>query len=268
MDQVLRIVESHGIAIVFAYVFLRQIGLPIPGAPALLMFGALAGAGRVNTAASLAAAVAGSVAADVVWFQVGRRRGANVLAFLCKVSLEPDSCVSSTQNLFARHGAKSLLVAKFVPGFDTVAPPIAGMLGIPLARFAAWTTGGALLWLLPFGGLGYLFSDRIAEVAAVIDRWGAAVGWVALGLFGAYLAWKFAQRRRVLRLIRMARITPEDLHGMIVEGHRPVVLDARSGAALDILPVVIPGALLIRFEEIEARHAEIPRGMDVVVYCS
>lgn len=268
MDEILRVVESHGLPIVFVYVFLRQLGLPIPGAPALLMFGALAGAGRVHPLTVLVAAVAGSLAADVVWFRIGRRRGSKVLSFLCKVSLEPDTCVSNTQNLFARHGVKSLLVAKFVPGFDTVAPPIAGMLGIPLTRFAAWTAGGGLLWVLLYGGLGYAFSDRIAEVAAVVDRWGAAVGWFALSLFAAYLAWKFAQRRRVLRLIRMARITPEELHGMIVEGRDPVVVDARSGTALDILPVVIPGALMIRFEEIDARHAEIPRDKDVIVYCS
>jgi membrane protein DedA with SNARE-associated domain len=268
VDEVLRTVESHGVPIVFAYVFLRQLGLPIPGAPALLMFGALAGAGRVNPWTTLVAAAAGSVAADVVWFEIGRRRGSKVLAFLCKVSLEPDTCVSNTQNLFSRHGAKSLLVAKFVPGFDTVAPPVAGMLGIPLAGFAAWTAGGAVAWLFVYGGLGFVFSDRIADVAAVLDQWGAAVGWTVAGLFVAYIAWKFAQRRRVLRLIRMARITPEELHGMIVGGIDPVVVDARGETALAVLPVVIPGALLIRFEEIDARHAEIPRGKDVIVYCS
>jgi len=191
-----------------------------------------------------------------------------VLAFLCKVSLEPDSCVSNTQNLFARHGAKSLLVAKFIPGFDTVAPPVAGMLGIRRRRFVGWTAGGAFSWILVYGGLGYALSDRISEVVAQADRWGAAVGWIALSLFAAYLAWKFAQRRRVLRLIRMARITPEKLHGMIVEGRDPVVVDVRSGTALDILPVAIPGALMIRFEEVDARHAEIPREKDVIVYCS
>src|SRR6185295_17400281 len=135
---------------------------------------------------------------DVVWFEIGRRNGSRVLAFLCKVSLEPDTCVSNTQNLFARHGAKSLLVAKFIPGFDTVAPPVAGMLGIGLRRFVGWTAGGALFWIFVYGGLGYVLSDRIAEVVAQADRWGAAVGWIALGFFAGYLTWKLAQRRRVL----------------------------------------------------------------------
>jgi membrane protein DedA with SNARE-associated domain len=268
MEHFLRFVESHGAPVLFVYVFLRQLGLPIPGAPALLMFGALAGEGRISAYGGLAAAAAGSVAADLCWFRVGRWKGSKVLAGLCKVSLEPDTCVANTQNLFSRHGAKSLLVAKFVPGFDTVAPPIAGMLGIAPARFVAWTAGGALLWLLVYGGLGFAFSSRIADVTASAESWGGTAGWIAGGLFAVYVAWKFAQRQRVLRLIRMARITPDELHAMIAGGERPVIVDARGGVALDVTPVVIPGALLIALEEIDARHGEIPRGREIVVYCS
>ena len=268
MDEILRFVEAYGLPVVFGYVFLDQIGIPVPGVPGLLVFGALAGTGRLDPLTALVAAVAASVAADVLWFQIGRWRGSRVLGLLCRVSLEPDTCVSDTQNLFARHGAKSLLVAKFVPGFDTVAPPLAGMLGIPIGRFVWMTAGGALAWIAVFGGLGYVLSDQIADVAATAEQWGNTIGWIAAGLFAAYLLWKFAQRQRVLRLIRMARITPEELHATIVEGRDPVVVDARGGTALDVLPVVIPGALLIRLDEIAARHAEIPRGKDVVVYCS
>jgi membrane protein DedA with SNARE-associated domain len=268
MEQILSFVESHGVPVVFTFVFLRQLGLPIPAAPMLLMLGALAGAGRLDPLAGLLVAMAGSVAADVLWFQAGRWRGPKLLALLCKVSLEPDTCVSQTQDLFARRGVKSLLVAKFVPGFDTVAPPLAGMVGVGLKQFTFWTAGGALLWIVAYGGLGYVFSDRIADLVAAVDRWSGAVGWIAAGLFALYLAWKFAKRQRVLRLIRMARITPEELHAMIVEGRDPVIVDVRGSTALDLLPVVIPGALLIRLEEIDVQHVKIPRGRDVVVYCS
>src|SRR5262249_33237535 len=147
----------------------------------------------------LAAAMAGAVVADVAWFELGRRRGTSVLSFLCRLSLEPDTCVSRTQDLFARYGVKSLLVAKFVPRVDAVAAPIAGMLGVPLRRFVAWTAGGAALWLLAFGGAGYLLSDRLEEVAAGAERMSGAIGWTAAGLFAAYLGWKYAQRQRVLR---------------------------------------------------------------------
>jgi membrane protein DedA with SNARE-associated domain len=268
MDAILHFVELHGVPVVLVVVFLDQIGLPIPSVPVLLALGALAGAGRIDPFAALAAALAGSVVADIAWFELGRRRGTNVLAFLCRLSLEPDTCVSRTQHLFARHGVKSLLVAKFVPGFDTVAPPLAGMLRVGLGRFIAWTAAGAALWLVAFGGAGYLLSDRIEELAAAADRMSGTIGWTVAALFAVYLGWKFAERQRVLRALRTARITPEELHAMIDAGAEPVVVDARGAASLELLPFVIPGARLITFEEIDARHGEIPRDREVVVYCS
>lgn len=268
MDRLLHFVESNGAPVVFVIVLLDQLGVPLPSIPALLMLGALAGSGRIDPVAGLVAGIAGSVVADVAWFEVGRRRGTKVLSFLCKLSLEPDTCVSGTQDLFARHGAKSLLVAKFVPGFDTVAPPLAGMLGIGLGRFVTWTAAGAALWLVAFGGVGYVLGGRLEDLAADAERMSGAIGWCVLALFVAYLGWKFAQRQRVLRRLRTARITPEELHAMIVGGRDPVVVDVRAPAALELLPFVIPGARLIHFEEIDTRHGEIPRDRDVVVYCS
>jgi membrane protein DedA with SNARE-associated domain len=211
MERILHFVELHGVPVVFAAAFLRQLGVPFPAVPVLLVFGALAGEGRLPAIPALLAGVAGSVAADLVWYRIGRWKGTKALTALCRVSLEPDTCVSTTQDQFARHGVKSLLVAKFVPGLDTVAPPLAGMMGIGLASFVAWTSAGAALWLLVFGGLGYVLSDRIAELAATADRWTGTIGWIAAGLFAVWLAWKIVQRQRVLRLIRMARITPDEL---------------------------------------------------------
>jgi len=268
MDQLLSTAQAHGAPILFALFFLDQLGVPLPSAPLLLLLGALAGAGKIDPVGGLVAATAGSLCADLVWFQLGRWKGTRVLGLLCRLSLEPDSCVSQTQGLFERHGVKSLLVAKFVPGFDTVAPPIAGLLGVRTRTFVLWTTGGAVVWILTFGGAGYLLSDRIAELAARAESMGDALGVAVVALFGAYLAWKIVQRRRVLRAIRTARITPEQMNELMLGGHDPVLVDARSAAALDILPFVIPGARLIAFEEIDARHHEIPRDRDVIVYCS
>jgi rhodanese-related sulfurtransferase len=176
--------------------------------------------------------------------------------------------VSKTQDLFARHGVKSLLVAKFIPGFDTVAPPLAGLLGVGVASFLLWSTAGAAVWLVVYGGLGYLFSDRLEELARVADQFGTALAVATVVLTGGYLAWKYRSRQRVLRNLRMARITPDELHAMIVNGRSPVILDVRSKSAIDALPLVIEGAQLVSIEEIDDRHLEIARGQEVVVYCS
>jgi membrane protein DedA with SNARE-associated domain len=195
MEQALDFVARHGAVAIFVLVFLRQLGFPIPTIPLLLAFGALAGSGRIDPVSSLVVAICASVCADVVWYQLGRKKGARVLSVLCRIALEPDTCVSKTHDLFARYGVKSLLVAKFVPGFDTVAPPLAGMLGIGVMPFALWSSAGALLWLGTYGGLGYLFSDRLDDFTSAADQLGSTLGVVVIGLVVAYLAWKYLARR-------------------------------------------------------------------------
>src|SRR5271154_2465940 len=101
-------------------------GLPVPSFPVLLGMGALAGLGNFSFEASLALAVGAALIGDLVWFRLGRVRGHSILNLLCRMSLEPDSCVSNTKSLFARLGARALLVAKFVPGLGATAPPLAG----------------------------------------------------------------------------------------------------------------------------------------------
>lgn len=268
MEQALDFVVRHGASVIFVLVFLDQLGLPIPTIPILLALGALAGDGRIHPLSGLLIGTAASICADLAWFQLGRWKGTSVLGFLCRIALEPDTCVNKTHDLFARHGVKSLLVAKFVPGFDTVAPPLAGLLGVRVLPFALWSGAGALLWLGTFGGLGYLFSDRIEELAAVADRLGGTLGLVVGGMVAAYLAWKYIARQRVLRSVRMARITPDELYELIVAGRDPVIVDARSKGAIAALPYVIEGARLVTLEEIDERHREIPREREVVVYCS
>lgn len=268
MTTILDFIRAHGVPVILVIFFLDQVGVPLPSIPLLLALGAMAGAGKLDVVTAFMAALGGSVVADALWYEVGRWKGTKALAFLCRMSLEPDTCVSQTQNMFAKHGVKSLVLAKFIPGFDTLAPPLAGILAIRRRAFLPWTAAGGVVWLVTFGGLGYLLSNRISAIVAGADRFSGALGWAVLGLLALWIGWKFAQRQRVLRQFREARITPEQLHELVTGGHDPVIVDVRIGAALDILPLVIPGALLITYEEVDARHAEIPRDRDVIVYCS
>jgi len=268
MESLLDIVGRYGGPVIFALVFLDQIGFPIPTAPLLLALGALAGSGRIEPAGALLFGLLASLCADWLWFQLGRWKGSKVLGFMCRAALEPDSCVSRTHGLFTRYGVKSLLIAKFVPGFDTVAPPIAGITGVRLLPFLLWSGAGALVWLVSFGGLGYLFSNRLEELAGTADRLGGTLVLVMAGLIAIYVGWKYLARRRVLRSVRMARITPEELHALMESGSQPVIIDVRDSGAVQVLPQLLPGALLLSLEEIDARHQEVPRDRDVIVYCS
>ncbi len=268
MSESLDFLLRHGYAVVFGWVLAEQIGLPIPAVPVLLAAGALAGAGRLSLALVLLLAVAASLVSDAVWYLIGRLRGGAVLGLLCRISLEPDSCVRRTENAFARQGARALLIAKFVPGLSTAAPPLAGIVRMPVLRFLLFTGLGGLLWAGVFVGLGWVASDQIERVAAYALRLGTwSVALVAGGL-GAYVAWKYLARQRFLRRLRIARITPEDLKVRLDAGEEIVVVDLRHPLDFEAEPAIIPGALHLSTEELDARHHEIPRDREIVLYCT
>src|ERR1700680_4207256 len=146
MTELLEFVVRHGYMLVFAWVFVEQAGLPVPSAPLLLAAGALAGTHRMNLATAIAFAVLGAVASDSMWYELGRLKGVRVLQLLCRISLEPDSCVRRTQVRFGKSGPRVLLIAKFIPGLNAMAPPLAGIIRMGWRRFVLFDAIGALLW--------------------------------------------------------------------------------------------------------------------------
>jgi membrane protein DedA with SNARE-associated domain/rhodanese-related sulfurtransferase len=268
MDQLSDFVAQHGGAVIFAIILLDQLGLPLPGSSIVLVLGALAGTGRIDPVAGLLLGLAACLTADLAWYQLGRRRGPRILGLLCKISLEPDSCVSRTRDFFVLHGTKSLLLASFIPGFDALAAPLAGMTRVGIVPFASWSVAGAFLWLGSLGGLGYFFSDRLARVAGAAKGLETTLACVLVGSIVGYIAWKYLARRRLLRSLRMARISPEELHRMLTTGRAPTIIDARSKSALDAIPFVIQGAQLLTVEDIDQHRFRLSADREVVVYCS
>jgi membrane protein DedA with SNARE-associated domain len=268
MQATLDFLVHHGYAVVFTWVLLAQAGIPLPAIPLLLAAGALAGMGRLDLLAILALSLVASLLSDSLWFVIGRRRGGRVLGFLCRVSLEPESCVRRTERNFARRGAITLVLAKFVPGLTTAAPPLAGIVGMSWPRFLLLDGLGALLWTLAFVVPGYAFSnqlERLAEHAALTGAWLAA-GFAALVIL--FVLVKLARRQAFLRRLRIARVTPDELERLLAGPSPPVVVDLRHAFDFDADPRVVPGALHFAAEEIERHHATIPRDRDVVLYCS
>jgi membrane protein DedA with SNARE-associated domain len=268
MNDLIAFVVRHGEAFVFVYVFADQIGIPVPAVPALLAMGALAALGKLNFGLALLASVVASLIADTIWYVLGRARGHQVLRLLCKISLEPDSCVRRTEDVFVRYGVRSLIVAKFVPGLSTVAPPLAGMVGVSVPRFTLYSILAALLWAGTWSLLGYLAGDALQRVTDLSGRLGTAL--VALVAAGAivYIAVKWIQRRRFLRGLRIARVSQAELKRDIDAGKSVLIVDLRSEVDVAANPFVIPGALRIAAEELEQRHHNIPRDRDVILYCS
>jgi membrane protein DedA with SNARE-associated domain/rhodanese-related sulfurtransferase len=268
MAEVTQFLINHGLPIIFGIVFLEQLGVPIPSVPWLLAAGALSSTGQFNLPLGVAAAVIACLIADFIWFYLGRRRGNQVLGLLCRISLEPDSCVRRTLNVYTRYGMKGVVVAKFLPGMSTVTPPLAGMSGAGAGRFLFFDGVGSLLYCGAFILLGYFFSSQIAQIAGAIVNIGGGALTLLVVCCALYIAYKYWQRRRLLRELRMARITVEELRKKVDAGEKPVILDLRSRAELEFDPHVISGAIHLDMAEFGKRHQEFPRDRDIILYCS
>jgi len=261
-------VVRHGYALLFFWILAEQGALPIPSAPLLLACGALAKDGRLAPHWIVLTGLSACLIPDNIWFLLGRRRGAKVLRFICRVALEPDSCVRRTETRFAKWGPRTLLFCKFVPGLNTAAPALAGMVGIPYGQFIAFGLSGGLLWTLAYVLLGFIFSKQLDLVARDAHLLGN--GLLILFLTGviAYVLYRWRERERFIQQVKGDRITPDELKHQLEAGERPVIIDLRH--PLDVLtdPRTLPGALQISPEELQARNREITRDGEVVLFCT
>jgi membrane protein DedA with SNARE-associated domain/rhodanese-related sulfurtransferase len=268
MAHILDFLTRHGPTVLFAAVFVEQLGIPLPASPWLLAAGALGASGDMHWYSALLAAAFGSVLADQIWFYLGRYGGNRVLNFLCRISLEPDSCVRRTQDLYTRYGMKGVILAKFVPGLNTLAPPLAGSSGANAARFFLFDGFGSLLYTGSFILVGAVFNRQLDQVINALSSLGGGAVALVLGLLVLYLGYKFYQRHRLLKELRTARITADELHQKLETGETPVILDLRSNAEVERDPELIRGARHITMDELKALQNEIPRDRDIVLYCS
>ena len=259
--------------ILFLWVLLEQLGLPIPSIPVLLTAGTLTATHRLSAVAAMASVLAACLVADSIWYALGRRYGNSVLKLLCRLSFEAATCVVKTEGYFHKRGAVTLLFAKFVPGLSTVAAPIAGQTGMPYPRFVLYDMAGSAVWALAYLLAGRFFGD----VAKRSERFFSMLGHFAVVIFILmvlglmfYRIWK---QRRFLLSVRELRLEPSQLLDMMQTAARqgnilPFIVDLRH--PLDYLPDprVLPGSVRVSPADLTAHQSLLPRDRDVILYCT
>jgi membrane protein DedA with SNARE-associated domain/rhodanese-related sulfurtransferase len=257
-----------GLAAVVINVLLDQLGLPVPALPTLIVAGAVAASGKLSMGLLFAGGVGACVIGDAAWYVAGRVYGNRVMKLLCRISLNPDSCVSQTQSRFERWGSNALLVAKFVPGLSIIAPPLAGATRMTAVRFLAYTTVGSAVWVAAGLGAGMLLKPQIDRLMPHLEDIGGTAAKVILAILLVYIAFKWWERRRFFALLRMARISVQELYKLVDAGRAPIVVDVRSVTAQSLEPRRIPGAINVATDSMEQHLKELPRNREIVLYCT
>jgi membrane protein DedA with SNARE-associated domain len=268
MHGMLDFLLRHGYLVILAWVFAEQGGLPIPSIPLLLAAGALAGTGRLNLAVALLCCLLAAVAADTLWYQLGKRKGIKVLQLLCRISLEPDSCVRRTEGLFEKQGARSLLFAKFLPGLNTVATPLAGIFQMKFRKFLLFDALGSLLWAGTFLFTGYIFSGQIEKIAEHAEQLGGGLFVILIGALAGYIVYKYVARQRFLRDLRVSRISVEELKQKIDDGEALAIVDLRHSLDFEADPETIPGAFRMDSRDLQDKTDRLPQDREVILYCT
>jgi membrane protein DedA with SNARE-associated domain/rhodanese-related sulfurtransferase len=264
---------KYAYLLIFLWVLVEQIGIPVPSIPILLTAGTLTATHRLHHTPVLLTVLAACMISDSIWYFLGLRYGNSVIKLLCRLSFEASTCVTKTEDYFGRRGPSTLVFSKFVPGLSTVAPPIAGQSGIPYWRFFLWDLAGSVLWAETFILAGRFFGD-VAKKSTPFFSWlGHFAFFIFIAMVLGFIAHRFWKQRQFLREVRQMRLEPSELKSMLDSAEKnettpPFIVDLRH--PLDYLPDprVLPGALRIGPNEIRQHSEIIPRDRDVILYCT
>jgi membrane protein DedA with SNARE-associated domain/rhodanese-related sulfurtransferase len=268
MELPTHILLTYGYLLLFVWVLIEQLGIPLPATPVVLAAGALTVDGHLSLTLAFLAGLAACMIADSAWFLIGKRYGAFVLRILCKLSLEPTTCVRRTQDSFATRRGVMLMFAKFVPGLATLAPPVAGQNGMHYGPFLFFDAIGGSLWVMTLLLVGRFFGDVLKRDPSLLNWAGRfSGGLLVLGVVGFLLA-RLWRRKMVLKKLALSRLEPEELKRQLEAGENVFIVDLRHPLELMTDPFTLPGALHFAPDVLAKRNGEIPRDRDIVLYCT
>jgi membrane protein DedA with SNARE-associated domain/rhodanese-related sulfurtransferase len=262
------ILVTYGYVLLFAWVLIEQLGVPLPATPMLLAAGALSAERQLSFPAAFAFGLAACLLSDATWFLVGRRYGYHVLSLLCRMSLEPTICVRRTQLRLGRRRRATLLFAKFVPGMALLSSPIAGQSGMAFPEFMLFDGFGSAFWIATLLAAGRIFGDALKRDPSLLNLAGRFSGALLLAAILGILGARIYRRKRLLRQLAASRLEPEELRNQLDAGEEVYIVDLRHPLEQLTDPFTLPRAVRVSPDDLASRAQEIPRDRDVILYCT
>jgi membrane protein DedA with SNARE-associated domain/rhodanese-related sulfurtransferase len=267
MDSWISVLLQHGYLALFAAVFLEAVGIPIPAALALLLAGGASATGSLQPGPALIGAVSTMIVADTLMFLMGRSMGWWLLGLLCRLSFNPESCILRSADSFYRRGHMLLVFAKFVPGINTMSPPLAGSMNMRLAQFLRFDVAGAVLYVGTYFSVGYVFSGAIGAITKGYQAFGRVLSWTLILLVAGYLGSRVWLWRKGRALRSVPSVGASEAASAMLAGDA-VIYDVRSHGYYDPKATRIQGSRRLEPNALHQADEEFPNGKQVYLYCT
>jgi membrane protein DedA with SNARE-associated domain len=260
----------HGYALVFAFVLAEATGFPVPAALALVAGGAAAGSGVMSLPAVFFSALMALLLGDCLLFILGQFTGWWLLGLLCRLSVNPESCILRSAESFYKRGKMTLLIAKFIPGVNTMAPPLAGSMKMPFWQFLRFDIAGATLYASAYIALGFIFRKFLALITRsfiAASHLVEVVVIIAIVAYMAYRVWLY-KKNSMYRIV--PRIQVQELAQRLAsdEEQKPLILDVRSHGYYDSDALRIQGSLRIEPNNLSEEIKSLSKTRDIYLYCT
>jgi membrane protein DedA with SNARE-associated domain len=265
MNLFLDLLRNNGPLVLMAVAFFETLGVPLPAFPFIVLTGCLIVEGPISWPTALFAAIVGTISGDLIWFWLGRRLGKKALSFLCRLSINPDACVGRSEKLFTKRSTVTILTAKFVPGLNTLIPSLAGIMGMSAWRYAALDSAGSLLWASAGLSLGAAFGSKVLSRLESVRY---ALLLLLILMIGFYILFRIGYRIYLAKYHPVPRMQADELRQRLSSDTPPLLVDLRNPSAYSESLLTLPGAIRIPPDDIDPYIRKLPKGKEVIFFCT